>query len=192
MLAARRMMLNAAKRITDTFNRANTTAAAGLGTTSDGNWTWTDITTGSPRWQILSDEAHCTQTSGVLSIALIDFGDADGSLSLDLAQISGGIASGLTFRITDISNNYNIQALSGTNASGCYRYVADGAHLVGSAFTVHLNDTISVVMNGSSVTVKVNGTTVSSFTDSTYTTNTKHGIIATGGISVDNFNWIAG
>src|SRR5262249_22275066 len=84
--------------------------------------------------------------------------------------------TGIWFRSTDNSNGFELE-LYGAGNMILYRRVAGGfASLFSTTFTPTSPSPVSgtIVLNGSSIQVTVNGVT-RSVTDSTFQTNTKHG-----------------
>ena len=166
---------SAAVNILDNFNRADNNST--MGTTSTGSKTWTAE---SGTWGIVSNMGRLFSGGPAARIATVDAGVADCTVSVKINQQgtsnayyglmlrSTGSASGYLVQINGASNILNIQRLdSGT-----------GTNIGGSpvAYTPSMGDTITAVLLGNSITVKVNGSTVFSATDSTYPSQTKHGL----------------
>lgn len=155
--------------ITDSFTRAD--SAVSLGTTTTGAKVWSAL---SGVWGVLSNQAYVA-TTGTEPVAVIDAGVADCTVSVVCRPTVG--KQGLAFRVVDISNFWRTVALGGnlylqktvatvlTDAPGSpiAQALADG-------------DTLSVVLSGTSIIVKVNGVTKYSITDSQFQTATKHGL----------------
>jgi hypothetical protein len=164
----------------DTFNRADST---GLGTSSGGQ-TWTAI---GGVFDVSSNQAKISSYGGPTSggLAVIDCGAGDVTITCDFPVVAS--TPGLVGRYVDTSNfirfgtSSAIIKVAGTDTSlGTY-----SSNLV-------TGDTLAVVLSGSSITVKRNGTTVLSASNSNLTTATKHGIalLATGSVADrwDNFS----
>lgn len=94
----------------DNFNRADTAAGAGLGTTSTGSLTWTVLT--GTNWRIASNRAYTTDTitTNPLAVVTLPSSQADASMSL-------GASDCLYFRVVDASNWWRIR-YSGVSSSG--------------------------------------------------------------------------
>jgi hypothetical protein len=154
----------------DTFNRAD----GALGTAETGGQTWQ---TNGATYAIVSNQAKLTAVSGVNNDVFVDDGQAGGRLSVKLVTASAP-GQGLAFRLSGTNNATGY--LFWQNAAGGYslsRRTATNTYTLLSAtsgVTAAANDVLDVVLSGSSITCKLNGTTVLTATDATYT-GTKHG-----------------
>lgn len=182
-----------AVNIVDNFTRADSTSA--LGSTSTGSKTWTQKT---GTWGIATNKAYCSNgNASQLNFAYVDAAVADGTLSAVLTTTSGPAYAGMIFRENGSDSCYFVEVQVGASyAPTIYKRVAGSQSTLtsGSAITFASGDTLSVVLAGSSITVKRNGTTIVSTTDSTFNANTKHGmyIVApastTSTIRIDDFS----
>lgn len=172
----------------DTFNRAN---AAELGRTEVGAYPWVLSLGGSNAGSIVSGTARLSNTIGG-GTARIDDGRSDGVLSVQLVEFTQ--FTGLVFRgvpTVGVNAEYVFYADSGAY----YFRLKSGGDNYGTVFplsnppTPTVGDVLSVVLKGASITVKVNGVTLASITDSTYSGTTK-GLFARATTSrFDNFRW---
>lgn len=168
----------------DSFNRADTTG--GPGTTEVGGYTWS-VTAGDS-FEVASNRLKGLAVATAPPDCLIDDGQADGTISLTLpnASTNGGIA----FRISaDRSTGYvfynNISGYSLRKRTAAGTYVQLVAGPTGANAP---GDVLSVVLSGSSIVCKVNGTAVITTTDSSFT-GTRHGaVIFAANQSVDSFS----
>jgi len=91
---------------------------------------------------------------------------------------------GLCYRSTDDNNNFVF------SSGNVYKRVAGSFTSLASFTAILNNDIVSIVLSGSSHTVKVNGTTVATFTETFNQSATKHGLrshnLAT--ITFENFS----
>lgn len=178
----------------DNFNRANDTATSpsdGLigDSTPTGARTWLNLLA-SGTWSVASNKAI---SNGANRKAGVDSTVANCTVSAQVANTGAAADHGIVFRWVDANNFCDVivdpagiyvqKTIGGsqTNVSG----PAGGA--IGSDVTVNLD----VVLNGSSVIVKKDGTTVITTTiaDAAVLTATKHGLMTGGNANVafDNF-----
>lgn len=149
--------------ITDSFNRADSTST--LGSTDTGQaWTAQAGT-----WGISSNTAYTTTASGQVTV-VVDAGVSDCTVQATLTDATG--SCGLCWRSTDDNNYWLVAGVL------CYKRVAGGFTSMGSTGGFSNGDVITVVVSGNNHTIKRNGTTVLSFTDSFNATATKHGLRA--------------
>jgi hypothetical protein len=151
--------------ITDTFTRANSTT--NIGTTDTGQ-VWS-VQSGS-WWGISSNRAY-TANSMAYGSVVVESSVSDCTISVLLVARSD---SGLCWRSTDNNNYWSFSSGFGTvnkRVAGTFTQVATfsaAAH----------GDTMSVTVSGNTHTIKKNGITVATFTDSFNSTATKHGLYA--------------
>lgn len=166
----------------DTFTRAN---GSTLGSTETGSFAWTP--NAGTTWAIASNALTCTSSAGDFSVCAADTGAADGTVSITMA--TSGTAGGLAFRFnTDGSNGYIVWK-EGSNYT-LSRKTSSSYNGLGSSsgITPASGDVLTAVLNGSSITIKVNGTTrIGPVTTSTYATQTRHGGVSFGGDVFDAF-----
>lgn len=151
-----------APRVWDSFNR--TDSATLLGSTETGQ-AWTAL---SGLWGISGNSAYEVNNTGQ-AITVVETGVSDCTVSATLLAIQD---TGLCFRVTDNDNNFV------TNPSGLFRKQFGAYTHIGSFPSINSGDRLAVVLSGSTITVKVNGTAVLSVTDTFNQTATKHGLRA--------------
>lgn len=175
---------------TDTFNRANSTTSLGStdGTGTKDPRTWTQL---AGTWGINTNQAYISAASGFIPLSYVDLATKDVDLSIVLANVgSGSGGGGLAFRITDANNFYGLRFDS---TGGSLQVVSGGSVVatLGTYAAASNGDTIEVVASGSTITVKRNGSTLGTYSDSTYTTQTKHGIAIGSDTTVRLDSWSA-
>lgn len=168
--ATRLRQRTAAFSIVDNFNRAD--SATTLGTTSDGTKVWSAL---AGTWGISTNQAYLPTPNGTRSLAVVDAGLSDCTVSVTLATIAFS-AMGLCVRVQDAGNFIAVTYASGTLSVGEFAGGSFNRSLLSTSVTFANGDVLSVVLSGSSLTFKKNGTTVGTATDATYQTNTKHGL----------------
>lgn len=158
----------------DNFNRAD--SSTGLGATSTGSYSWMSSTIAGAAGivGISSQQAYSPNAADIA--ALIDDGHSDGTLQMTMS-VKGDC--GLIVRAADASNFVMVYANSGTG--GYYQIakcVAGGYTLttLATTLTPAVGDVIKAVASSSTITVYVNGTSLGTYTDSTFTAATKHGM----------------
>jgi len=154
--------------ITDSFNRANSTTS--LGSTDTGEaWVALAGTHG-----INSNRAYLVSSVGN-DVAYVETGEANGIVKATLAVVSTNSLR-LAARIGPAANQgFWLQCNNGSNFT-LFR-VNGGATSIGSyAATPANGDIVEIVLNGSAISVKINGTTRISVTDTFNQSSTKHGI----------------
>lgn len=154
----------------DSFTRAN----GPVGVTEVGGFSW--LSNGATH-AIASNQAKLTVTSNVNNDLFIDDGQADGTISGVLATYSAP-GCGIAFRLSGTNNATGYlfwqnaaggYTLSRRTASNTYTQIAATTGVTAAA-----GDLLEVVLAGASITCKVNGVTVLTASDSTYT-GTRHG-----------------
>jgi hypothetical protein len=164
----------------DTFNRADSSST--LGSTTTGSYAWSAVV---GTWGISSNAAYDVTATSANHIATIDDTHANGTVAAQLFG-SSPVNSGILFRLTDASNFW-VWLANGT----LYKCVAGSFTSVGSLplRTPASGDTYSAILNGSSITLKVNGAVYGSATDSFNQSATQHGLLNKGtGNTFDNFS----
>lgn len=96
----------------DTFNRADTSAGSGLGTTDTGSLAWTTLT--GTAWRILSNKASTTDTITTNPLCVIDISNSEADVQCDI-----GTGDAVYFRVVDANNWWRIRQ-SGVTSSGTY------------------------------------------------------------------------
>lgn len=155
--------------VTDSFNRAD--SSTGIGTADSGQ-SWVNQ---GGTWGISSNQAFTATAAGDgQSTAVVDSGESDGTVSAIMATLQTD--NGLCFRVVD-NSNYLMVTVSFGSSIIIYERVAGGFTSLGSQSTTVVNgDLLSVVMSGSAIDIKVNGSTVKSITTTRFQTATKHGL----------------
>jgi hypothetical protein len=171
--------------VLDDFNRANTTN--GIGTSSSGA-VWSAIL-GS--WGISSNQAYCSTADTADHVALIESGKADLTVSADI--LMNNTNPGLIFRGQDGTNYMMALVLGSTGQLQFYKRVAGTYTSLGlsasALFTSGTTHNLSVTASGSSLVMKLDGTTRLSITDSTFATQTKVGFRNANGSSSITARW---
>lgn len=156
----------------DTFNR--TASATVLGSTTTGAFAWTAQ---SGTWGIAATATAAYDSAVVASTnhsAVVNDTHADGTVSLTVGVVGAtGNSGGVIVRATD-----NLNYLMFTNAGTMYTCIAGTYTNIGgvSNLTGANGDVLSVTMQGTTITARVNGITYFSGTVSNFSTNTKHGM----------------
>lgn len=156
----------------DTFNR--TASATVLGSTTTGAFAWTAQ---SGTWGIAAGGAAAYDSAVVASTnhsAVVNDAQANGTVSLTVGAVGAtGNSAGVIVRATD-----NLNYLMFTNAGTMYTCIAGTYTSVGgtTGLSGANGDVLSVTMQGTTITARVNGITQFSGTVSNFSTNTKHGM----------------
>ena len=169
----------------DDFNRANSTTT--LGTSSSGAvWTAHGGT-----WGINSNQAYVVSADTAEHVASIEAGKSD--LTVSASILMNGNNPCLIFRLQDGTNFMMALCLAGTGQIQFYKRVAGAYTSLGlSATGLYASgstNTLSVTAAGSSLSAKLNGTTVLSITDATFSTQTKVGFRHQNGSSSTTARW---
>ena len=145
--------------LTDTFTRAN---SGTLGTAESGQTWWSSGSVG-----IVSNKAKFS--SGTNAVALADTGVMDGTFEVTIVAGTGTIDAALVFRADSNGSNFWFAQLYSSTSPGL-RLAKTGGSSTGEvldgtlAITAGTSYTITVILSGASVTVKVNGTTRITYT----------------------------
>lgn len=140
------------------------------------------VVTGGQTWSVFAGVTYARTSGGsgpTVSVTdrnycLVDDGQADGVLSLNVATI--GSVPGLAFRMAaDTSTGYLFWNSGSTWTLSKQPTIATRTTVTSAAGTMVAGDVLSVVLSGSSIICKVNGVTVLTATDATYT-GTRHGL----------------
>lgn len=182
-LALRRRVMKVAAAVvsgvTDSFNRANSTTTMGV---ADTGQTWVP---NSGTWGIDLNRARLVSATAQAS-TVVDSGLADGTVE-SLLVVHAANGCGLCFRSTNDANYLTLD-----NATGAvYRRQAGAFTLIGNANIGYTSgDVMAVVLSGSSIVLKKNGTSILSVTDAFNATATRHGYRADNKPEVrwDNFS----
>lgn len=172
--------------ISDSFTRSDSASSLG------GSW-------GTPTgtWGIRSNTAYlatAATTSPPWNVAPNPVGVSDGTASLDITGSSIDVgALGMAVRISDPSNYIGFRL--GGGVVQAYRIVAGGVNSLGDFAFPHASSgtvTLSVVMTGSTLVVKANGTTVTTLTETFNQSASSHGLwglTTDANSSADNFSY---
>lgn len=167
----------------DTFTRAN----GALGSTETGSYAWASVGgTNSISSNMLSFDSVVNAGNG----ATVLINDAHNNGTFKLTRKGSGSGIGGLFFLGDATtftgyvvwqsgSNY---ALSKRTAQNAYTQLG-----VSSGVTPASGDVITVIVNGTSITVKINGVTVITVTDSSYS-GTYHGGWSQGATTLDDFS----
>lgn len=158
--------------ITDSFNRAD--SATTMGSTDTGQlWVPNHGT-----WGINGNRAYEVATAADnQETTVVQSGIADCTIAVTLAIATS--QAGICFRCSDPNNLWVVLSTGTAGALQTYKRVAGTFTQLGTNGLPCANgDVLSVVLSGSSITVKKNGTTVAacSGTDAHNATATKHGL----------------
>lgn len=163
----------AGQYVVDSFNRANSASPG----TADFGGTWSAVNGGA--FAITSNTLVAGPGTANHQDLTIDDGRPDGTIQTKIVTSGGSVVGGIVFRANG-TNNANAYVFY-RNGSGSYtlrRRDNGGSYtLLGTAtgVTGTFNDVIQVVLSGSSIVCKINGTTYISVTDATYA-GTRHGL----------------
>ena len=181
--------------IVDSFNRP---AADILGVTEDSK-TWEILNSGttSSVWGTYGDgTAGMKDSSSQYHLAVADALSSNGTLTAVLETVDGSTRRpGLAVRVVDNDNWINIAPIS--NTDNRVRVTTRVAGISTSDATIgpvmEAGDTLTVVLDGPSITVMVNGVQVITASDPNHINATKHGLYAfTGAIGTwDSIEFVA-
>lgn len=168
--------------VTDAFTRAD---SGTIGTTETGGLTW--ATSGTGTWDIVSNKLRCTSpntTTG--SQCVVDVSGAGGSASGTISATLSSFTTSLNgLLIRGGTDNTSAAYVAFRNAAAKFELMRRNAGGGFTAITVSSTDvaagnTLTVIISGSTITGKVNGTQVWSVTDTTITSGTRMGFFAYG------------
>ena len=170
--------------IADNFTRADSTSS--LGSTSTGSLAWTQW---SGTWGISSNQAYLS-AAGSTNYAVVNTGVANVTASV---KVSGTGHAGIVVRGgATISDFFLVEVQTGASyAAKIYRVVGGSttATTTGSTVSAVAGDTVSVEVTSTTITAKLNGSTIATVTDSTHNTNTRQGLyLGTTGGRLDDFS----
>ena len=179
--------------ITDSFTRANSTTS--LGDTTTGQ-VWTAHTGG---WGISSNQGYQSTPTNDAMATVESHSLSNCTISADITSGALGYLGGLLFRYLNVNNCWvaRLNTNAGSNALELYRRSGGTWTLVGSwspaGLAASTTYALSVVLLGSSITVKLNGTTRITATNSQEADATRHGLYGhavsnSGAMRWDNFS----
>lgn len=160
------------------------TAWSDSGAGTEGS-TPTTTTTGGKTWQTLGTGVTWKRTgnllgpaSGGMGVLVVDSGSPDGRLTARIGAV-GERTGGLAFRVQD-GSNFLIASLRSSTTTTYLRLTrvvnGVGTAISASGPTSQNDDVLEVDMNGTSLTFFLNGANLLTITESTYSTQTKHGL----------------
>lgn len=170
----------------DNFNRADS-YPSGLGNTSGESAAWT---TYNGQWGVISNRAGSNSTANAFSA--LECGKSDGEINIATYTPTD---AGIPFRVSD-ANNYCLASIKPnqialfTNTGGSYSSAIGSIH----NYTHVDGDVVTVVMDGTSISVRLNGDIVIAPVTITHnSTATQHGLWTYSDSSVrfDNFEFWA-
>lgn len=166
----------------DTFNRANNFSA--VGTPSDGGSDWVELVN---NCGIFSNQIFGAASAST-NLSYLECSEADGTLEVTMNEATG--ACGFAFRITDANNYWIFRALPSSD-SFQLGDVQSGSFTERdlAAQDPAATDVLSVVLSGNSISCKVDGVEVCSFSSSFNNTATKHGWVSFSGTGSLCDNW---
>lgn len=186
--------------ISDNFNRADTTA--GLGTSSDGTWSWTEV---GQNAGIQANRIYCPVTSGTQydPQAAIDLASADHWAQITYPADAGAPGGnwGVHVRYSSISplTYYSLIYRSSGTRYELWKCVSGTNTMIGSGPTLTaagvVGDTIKLQITGSSLTGYRNGSAITGITaivDTAIAAGTRTGLqmqaIGAGNTRLDDFS----
>lgn len=158
---------------TDNFNRADSTTA--LGSPSDGGSAWVAV---AGTLGIISNQGYRVDAGGY-GIAYLEASVADGTAQVTVA-VFDALYNGVSCRVTSDQDWIAVLAYDVGNEIYLYKRVAGTYTQLGSTYAgaVAAGDVIALEFSGSSYTVRQNGTSRVTATDSSHNTVTKHGLLS--------------
>lgn len=157
-------------RAFDSFDRADTTAAAGLGATSFGALTWS--TPATPQFGITSNQAKGTTGNTADLVTFVDSTSSDVTVSATVVAVGD---SGVVARLSDQSNFWMLR--TGGSPYTLYKKVGNAYSTVfASSVSPAVGDKVKLVCSGASIQMVVNGTVLHTAIDSFNQTATRCGL----------------
>lgn len=180
IIAAHYVAGGAAASVSDSFNRADNASSLG---TADTGQVWSALL---GTWGISGNKAYKPSGAGQ-SFAVVESGLADCTIAV---TVSGTLTAGggICFRATDANNLWFVEMDVGQTL--LYKVQAGGysAPVTGMA-TFAVGDVMSVVLSGSSISVRKNGAQIGSHTSTFNQSATKQGLRAYGNaVQFDDFS----
>ncbi len=175
---------------TDTFNRGNNASSLGStdGTGDLDPQAWTNVV------GTLGINTNQAAPNGALAhgVSTVDLGTADCTLQVTLSKATAN--AGISFRVDDANNFLYVYTAGpgGSNVVTTKVVGGGGPSTIGTTTTtVSDGDVLQVVLNGSLITVALNGVTLHSVTESFNQNETKHGLYLANGTTPRLDNWSA-
>ncbi len=165
--------------------------------TPSASWTY-DVATTAFNVLVSGTANHNAQTGAAVDVVFCDAGVSDCTVQGDLTIASTTVWPALAFRVQDKNNFWMALIYDAAGGSiSLYQVVSGSLNLASSVsltFSVGTPYTIAAVLSGTSITIKVNGTTQITFTSGTggtttaFDTKTKHGLAGTGSFTGQLYN----
>ena len=128
-------------------------------------------------------------------MALVDGLAADGVITQGIKTVSTNKSGRLIFRYVDESNYYSFAWSEGAGNYRVYKYKAGVlTQAIGTSTQSADGDVISVTLNGSFITPKINGSVVGTVTDSDFSTATIYGMLLSAtdyGTAIESMSFVA-
>lgn len=161
----------------DDFGRA----IGPLGFTSGEGRAWEFYSNGvAPDWRVTSVGTGSLITGASINLAVVDALTGNGTLTVTASSLGSNRRGGVVLRAQDWDNNvFLFQSAAGTGLT-LYKRVAGVATSIATSTYIPANgDIYDVVLFNANITVKVNGATIITATDSTFQGETRHGLYGT-------------
>jgi hypothetical protein len=180
-----------ATRVLDDFARADNASSLGVANTGQ---SWVMSPSGTT-WGITGGQAYVSSDAPANARAVIDSGISDGTVQVRFAKLADATTSGIQSRLVfraDASGTHFIVQWRPTVGWQMYKLTSAGGAFTQVGTTVGTpvaadGDLVQIVLAGPSITLKVNGATVITATDTFQQTATLHGI-GTNGTGVARFD----
>lgn len=167
--------------VADSFTRADDAASLGSADTG-GAWT---VLAGT--WGISGNKAYLPGGAGD-AWAVHDVGRADVDMQVTIAG-SSAVSQGLAFRVASNGNGYRL-AFNSANVFKIFRVVSGtSTEIAAGPRGGAPGDVVRLLVTGSTFRVYRNGALVLEATDSTYATQTRHGLYGFGSAVVATRGW---
>lgn len=162
------------------------TGSGAMGNAQTGGQAWTAFS--GTAWARNANGTGVTTAVTDRGYLVVNDGQSDGVLSLTIGATGG--TPGLVFRMaSDFTTGYMFWNSAGSWTLSKQTALGSRSNVVSPVSgAANANDVLSVVLSGSSIICKVNGTTVLTATDSTYT-GTRHGLYSYSGSAARFLDW---
>jgi hypothetical protein len=158
--------------VSDSFNRANSTTTLGVTDSYNGGTAKTWTTYGTVIWGIDNNQAYGATAGGGNDFVGVNAGVSDGIVTVTFSTNPSG---GYVVLRAIGQNNYLMFQNKGSNYV-LYHYSSGWTTLGTWAKTPAVGDIIQATLNGTSITITINGAFSQTITDSTNTTGTIFGM----------------
>jgi len=162
----------------DNFDRP---AGQALGLTSGEGKAWRYESTGvTPTWRTSSGGAAVNVSGDSRNVAWVDALATNGKLGVTAASLGSYRVGGLVARYQDIQNHLFVFQASDTAGLAIYKRVAGTATKIGDSSYIPANgDVYELELNGSNIILRVNGSTKTTATETTFLGETRMGLLGT-------------